>query len=88
METAKIGRLCVKLVVPSSGSIIHVNWLSFVILFVSSEIIECVGYVSFILEIIRYSDSVSAFVRRSILVDFLDREDRFPKQANWIYQTC
>ena len=60
---------------------------AFIILFVSSEIIECVGYVSFILEIIRFSDSVSAFVRRSILVDFLDREDRFPKQANWISPT-
>ena len=31
------------------------------------------------IEIIRFSDSVSAFVKRSILLDFLDMEDMFPK---------
>ena len=68
IDTAKIGRLCVKLVVPSRGSITHRYSLSVSNSPRSSDRIECPGKASCIFLIINSSDSISAFVTKSILV--------------------
>ena len=84
IDTAKIGRLCAKLVVPSRGSIIHVYFESFKWVLDSSEIIEWFGYLSLIFEIISFSDSISAYVKRSILEDFFSIDEILPKYDSWI----
>ena len=57
--------------VPSRGSIIQQNSESCVIRSLSSDKIECLGKYFCILLIIYFSDSKSAWVSRSISLDFI-----------------